>query len=702
MTVNLSALAGAGQQFFTDVGVPLSGGKLYSYAAGTTTPQATYTTAAGSIAHANPIILDSAGRVSTGEIWLTAGSNYKFVLATSTNITLATWDNITGINGTGIASNASNVQYDPAGTGAVSTTVQAKLRQTISVQDYGAVGDGSTDDRAAIQNAINATPTGGTLYIPATASFYRINATSLTTALLVNKSMTIVLDGTLKGTTVAAQVNPPYIMNVTADNVTIQGIGTFLGTGSIITNTLTGAERPGLLRTAGANTTIDGINFIQYPEVAIFGANSNYLTVQNCVFKGYAVNATNSQYYAVNVESTSKGVRVLSNRFLKYDATHAHVQCVAMVSGTHYDVVISDNYVEESFDHFTYMNMSNSIISNNTVNQTVTGVGIKVNAGTGNVIENNTVISIQGGINLINASDTVVTGNKVSGFNFGYGVNVYDNTGGANALNNVTISDNIFVGDISGTTTDLYGGIYYSPTAASYNVEISNNILRNCGYSNTLIAAIQLDGAYQKNNVAITNNTISGGFNQTGIYVSDATNVNVSRNTLAIDSGTTALVNATGFANCTNIVCDGNYIIDNEASPRLQGGFDFPVSNTNYSLTNNTVYGLKAGASYVGWTQNFNNAFGNRMGSNPLSGLVTLDAAATTTVLNNNICNNSTTTNTACKILLTPLNAAAATLVSSSKSPFVSAQTIKTSFEIATADASAAAGTEIFFYQIIQ
>lgn len=161
MTVNLSALAGAGQQFFTDTGVPLSGGKLYSYAAGTTTPQATYTTAAGSIAHANPIILDSAGRVSTGEIWLTAGSNYKFVLKTSVDVTLATWDNITGINGTGIATNAANVQYDPAGTGAVSETAQAKMRQTINVLDFGADNTGATDATTKIQAAIDAAYTLG-------------------------------------------------------------------------------------------------------------------------------------------------------------------------------------------------------------------------------------------------------------------------------------------------------------------------------------------------------------------------------------------------------------------------------------------------------------------------------------------------------------------------------------------------------------
>jgi hypothetical protein len=153
MTVNLSALAGAGQQFFDNNGVILSGGKLYSYTAGTSTPQATYTSISGSTAHTNPIVLDSAGRVSTGEIWLTAGSNYKFVLYTSANVLITTWDNITGINGTGIASNASNVTYDPAGSGAVSTTVQAKLRQYVSVMDFGAVGNGTTDDTAAFTAA---------------------------------------------------------------------------------------------------------------------------------------------------------------------------------------------------------------------------------------------------------------------------------------------------------------------------------------------------------------------------------------------------------------------------------------------------------------------------------------------------------------------------------------------------------------------
>jgi hypothetical protein len=96
MAVNLSAFGGVGWQFFDNNGVILSGGLIYTYAAGTTTPQATYTTSTGNTAHTNPIVLDSAGRVPGGEIWLTMGLNYKFVLKTSAAVTIATFDNIYG------------------------------------------------------------------------------------------------------------------------------------------------------------------------------------------------------------------------------------------------------------------------------------------------------------------------------------------------------------------------------------------------------------------------------------------------------------------------------------------------------------------------------------------------------------------------------------------------------------------------------
>jgi len=59
--------------------------------------------------------------------------------------------------------NASTVIYDPAGTGAVATTVQTKLREIVSVKDFGAVGDGVANDTAAFQLAANA---GGQIFVP--------------------------------------------------------------------------------------------------------------------------------------------------------------------------------------------------------------------------------------------------------------------------------------------------------------------------------------------------------------------------------------------------------------------------------------------------------------------------------------------------------------------------------------------------------
>lgn len=93
----LSALAGAGAQWFDDNGNVLSGGKIYTYQAGTTTPAATYADNLGSAVNPDPIVLDAAGRVPQ-EIWFPVGSKFKFVVKTSTGTLIGTYDNIPSIN----------------------------------------------------------------------------------------------------------------------------------------------------------------------------------------------------------------------------------------------------------------------------------------------------------------------------------------------------------------------------------------------------------------------------------------------------------------------------------------------------------------------------------------------------------------------------------------------------------------------------
>ena len=213
MSVNLSSLAGAGWQFFNNDGIPLSGGFLYTYLAGTSTPATTYTSSTGLTANSNPIVLDAAGRTPQ-EIWLTDLVDYKFILRDSANNLIGTYDNIPGINSFAVFADLLNTTTYPPGdalvgfrqsqsyptpgfvAGSVGKTVNDKFQEFISVKDFGATGNGSTDDTAAIQAAItyctSLSNRKQTLYFPAqnAAASYKITA-----PLVVNGRLNIVGDG---------------------------------------------------------------------------------------------------------------------------------------------------------------------------------------------------------------------------------------------------------------------------------------------------------------------------------------------------------------------------------------------------------------------------------------------------------------------------------------------------------------------------
>ena len=94
-SVNLSPLFN-GQTLFGPTTLPLAGGQIFTYQAGSSTPLTTYTTVNGNIANKNPIILGTDGKLPQ-ELWLQSGYSYKFVVQDAANNLVDTYDNIAGI-----------------------------------------------------------------------------------------------------------------------------------------------------------------------------------------------------------------------------------------------------------------------------------------------------------------------------------------------------------------------------------------------------------------------------------------------------------------------------------------------------------------------------------------------------------------------------------------------------------------------------
>ena len=92
-------------QFFDASGNPLVGGKVYTYAAGTTTPLETYTSELADNPNTNPVILDSRGECN---LWFSTASSYKVVLESATDVLQWTVDNISTY-GTLASQNSNNV-----------------------------------------------------------------------------------------------------------------------------------------------------------------------------------------------------------------------------------------------------------------------------------------------------------------------------------------------------------------------------------------------------------------------------------------------------------------------------------------------------------------------------------------------------------------------------------------------------------------
>jgi len=456
----------AKQQFFTDAGLPAAGYRLFTYAANTTTPQATYANRAGTVANSNPIILNARGEAT---VYLTPGVMYDYQFVSQDGSQVWTQEDVSADAGD---SNA--VVFTQAGVGAIQRSSQDKMRELVSVKDFGATGDGTTDDTPFIQAAINAfAATGfGCLYFP--RGVYRITS-----------SLTISFNGKVYGDGIGASVirldtaNQNGLVLAYSGYLAVRDLEFTAGVTKILG---AGIRVEGLGGSAASQTLITNCRF-QAQYIGIEMANAGYWTIKDCRFfepVQFGIFVDNTQNYDAGdnlimgntlqktaLTSTSAGIqqvasggtKVIGNKILGFDRGYALIPRVGALSVI--DTQLVGNSIEDG----------NTGIFIQTAN---TGTAVGQMTITGNQMSNKT-----NGIVLIGAAAGISIGDNQIACNFASHIAVYmDSMNGSPSQ--VILADN----QISGNSSAGSVGIYAGNLA---NVKLADNQISGCAtpYANT-------------------------------------------------------------------------------------------------------------------------------------------------------------------------------------------------------------------------
>jgi parallel beta-helix repeat protein len=595
--------------------------------------------------------------------------------------------------------------FNCVGTGAVAGLKEA------NVLWFGAVGDGVTESRDAIQAAVNSLVEGGNLIIPPAVSYYKVTATQLSEAITISTAINVKLDGELRATAHTLQVNPPWIMNITADGTTVRGTGSFKGDGGfVLTNDGVNDNEPGLLLINADNVTVSGITFVDPQEIGILLKNANKALINNCTFTGGPdlADAVDTVYFYISMINGGNNITISNNRFTMDSAGGSARQAIYTGGSSRlYGLQITGNQFYNIHEHAIYSIMAdNSLAANNTIIYTQDeddqlGCAIAW-GGSENVVDSNTITgALRGGIDARTSYRSIFSNNTLNNISY-VGISINDNYKVTAGLNNNLIINNYL--KASTTSANVYSGIRILNSKSS--IDYVGNIIRGntiVGFGGSVahLLAIEIrslsDGFYHKNYDISGNIITASTFN--GIYLSGATNITI-KNNLFYDNPATDFRPIYTGENVSNLTIESNTAIESTMHSFFYKSKD---SCTDVWMLNNECYGASEANPFRHDAAINILGRGNRTNRDiPLLGTFTMNDVASLVVNNANIVQ-AIVTDAIATVVITPLGANSALVMGSAKALYVSAITAGTSFTVSTSDGNKVPATDhIFAYEIIQ
>lgn len=367
-----------------------------------------------------------------------------------------------------------NVNFLQSGTGAVNRTVQSKLRDSVSVKDFGATGNGVADDLTAINLAVASGAKA--VYFP--AGTYRTSG-------LIN----VAVSGVMLWTDAQAVIKPLdgvavgfSIIQIRGSNVTLDG---FIIDGNTAAPPVSGNNNGISLDTnSGTLTNVDILNctlqnFKGYGIPAFAAGTLTNVNIFNCTFVDFTSTAATPPAAIQLVQPTCSDIRVTNSYFKNLTGTGFAVRSVNG-SAAVTNVAVTGCVFEHNTSAYTTIGMEVLVANNLSVSGCTfknARMGISCNgqniAIAGNSFDNETSYCIEAGTSI----GLSVSGNSFS--NFQYGLIHY------NGARDVTIDGNTFRDALSGSTSalNLGWGVQQSAAGGAVNYEqfvISNNVFKNC------------------------------------------------------------------------------------------------------------------------------------------------------------------------------------------------------------------------------